>query len=355
MAIRISKGSQLPSYGRITLPKGTYLSNPATAASGGLGGPQGNNPPGMMPVGQAPIPQINAGSFTGFLQSLFSKYTNTNPLGQTAVNLAQDPLNPYRTQGAPYVPPKTLDPRITQGHGAFGQTIDLNQQKTTPTNLFKNPQSPSNNLVGTGMGAYPSRLDMGTLQQILPGKSFDELRGIMEAKGYEWVPYNGGFFANATGSGGNAEVAAEQQKTLLRDNSGRVYGNPFEIGPTLAPGERAITAGHQTEAGTTVGSGVGITGGTSYTDKNGNTVAQYAVSYGSGGDRWKYNIQKDAAGNWVRIYYRTFSKARSRSALKRKANAREQGRNPQNWNNNGADARGGEQYNQLVNLRADFG
>lgn len=364
MAIKIKSG-ELPSYGRITMPKGTYLSNPSTAASGSLGGPQGANPPpptGMVPVGQTPVPQINAGSFTGFLQNLYNKYTQTNPFGQAASSLLQNPLNPMGNVQPPTVNQGLMDTAkdwIT-GTGVYGTNPDpflasfTNRDPKSPTGALKAPTNPSNNLVGNGIGKTPARLDMGTLQQILPGKSFDEIRGIMELKGYEWLPYNGGFFANAGGPGGSAEQLATQQQTLLRDNSGRTYGNPFEIGPTLAPGERTVTAGHKTEAGTTVGSGVGVTGGTSYTDKNGNTVQQYAVSYGSGGDRWKYNIQKDAAGNWVRIYYRTFSKARSRSALKRKANNRENGRTPRDYNDNGTRG-SGEQYNQLVNLRADFG
>jgi hypothetical protein len=32
---------------------------------------------------------------------------------------------------------------------------------------------------------------------------------------------------------------------------------------------------------------------------------QYATSQGEG-DRWKYKVSKDAQGNWVRMYYRTF-------------------------------------------------
>jgi hypothetical protein len=343
MAIKIKAG-QLPSYGRITMPKGTYLSNPATAASGGLGGPQGANPPGMSPVGQSPVPQINLGTFSGFLQNLFNPYKNAGPsnaLNQFPVNFAQDPLNPNRDAAYPAPKQNPLDQFIK---GLW------TPKDTTPTSAFQTPSSPTNNLVGTGIGSYPSRLDMGTLQQILPGKSFDEIRGIMQLKGYEWIP-EGSFFGRSATPTATAEALAGKQTELLRDNSGRVFGNPYEIGPTLAPGERAVTAGHKTEAGTTVGSGIGVTGGTPYTDKEGNTVAQYAVSYGFGGDRWKYNISQDREGNWVRTYYRTFSKARSRSALKRKQNIKAQNRGQQQPQDKGMVDAG----NQLVNLRANFG
>lgn len=331
------------------MPKGTYLSNPATAASGGLGGPQGSNPPpgGMAPVGQPAVPQINTGSFTGFLQKLFQQYTGTNPMAQTAVNLAQDPLNPYRTQNTPYTPPKTLDPRITQPRGTFGQTIDTKQQPTSPTNLFKTPVSPSNDLVGNDIGSAPEQLDWNTLKQIAPGKTFEEVQAGLVTKGYVWDWRNRVFVQS--GQSGSTEQLAQGQQSFLRDNNNRVFANPYEIGPTLAPGERVVTAGTKTEAGTTVGSGVGVTGGTSYTDANGNTVQQYAVSYGSGGDRWKFKISQDNAGNWVRTYYRTFSKARSRSALKRKQN-----RNKQNTPD-AQDYQNGREDNQLVNFRANFG
>ncbi len=354
MAIKI-KGNQLPSYGRITMPKGTFLSNPATAASGGLGGPQGSNPgqppPGMGPVGQAQVPQIGVGSFKGFLDNLFSKYTNT-PMGQSAVNLASNPLNPYGSQANPvYGPPKQQDPRLTQLHGTFGQTIDLKQQPTTPSNLFKTPQSPSNSLVGSDVGSAPSQLDWNTLQQIAPGKTFQEVQTGLATKGYVWDWRNRVFVQSGQSNASTDQLANAQNQLLSTDNRGRTLGNPYEIGPTLAPGQRAVTAGHQTEAGTTVGSGVGVTGGTSYTDQSGNTVAQYAVSYGSGGDRWKYNITKDNAGNWVRTYYRTFSKARSRSAIKRAQGRREDARAQQQSQDNGINDAGG----QLVNLRASFG
>jgi hypothetical protein len=297
----------------------------------------------MAPVGQAPVPQINASSFTGFLQSIFSKALNTNTLGQSAVNLAANPLNPYGSQPQQYGPPapKVTNPNLVQNRGSAFQTVQTSKE---PTNAFKSPVSPSNDLVGSAIGPMPTNLDWKTVQQIVPGSSFSDINAAMKLKGYAWDARNGQF-VQVTQPTGSAEQLAGSQQSLLRDANGRVFANPYEIGPTLSPGERALTAGHKTEAGTTIGSGVGVTGGTSYTDAQGNTVAQYAVSYGSGGDRWKFKISQDNAGNWVRTYYRTFSKARSRSALKRK-----QGGTP-----NSSQNQSGKEENQLVNFRANFG
>lgn len=48
-------------------------------------------------------------------------------------------------------------------------------------------------------------------------------------------------------------------------------------------------------------------------------IMQYAVTEPGSGDRWKYKITKDADGNWVRTYYKTYgAKKEKQERLKRK-------------------------------------
>jgi hypothetical protein len=218
-----------------------------------------------------------------------------------------------------------------------------------PTTAFNGSSvaSPTNNLVGEGFGAMPSRMEMNTLKQIFPGKDFNAIKEIMSLKGYEWLPYNGGFFANATGSGTNSEKAQQQAISGGLDERGRPIVNPFELGATLQPGERAVVSG-----------GTGVTGGTPYTDAQGNTVAQYAITYPSNGrdksDKYKLTstVQKDREGNWVRIYKYELRKVYTRSHFKKQQGRREEARANQQAQTQTTPS---FESSQLVNLRANYG
>jgi hypothetical protein len=232
------------------------------------------------------------------------------------------------------------------------------QKQTQATEAFTAPiTSTSNNLVGNDILKSPNQITQHQVDAMLFNYSPEERAKTMQAKGYT-ATYVSGVGQVWIKTGESAPLEQQQQASYTQGQ--RVDGNPYAIGATLAPGDRVVTKGYQTEAGTTVGSGIGVAGGTSYTDKEGNTVAQYAISYGGAGDRWKSQVQKDSEGNWVRIYYKTFSKARSRSAFNRKANNR--ARKKAQQDNQQATARESEYkqdnsgYNtQLVNFRADFG
>jgi hypothetical protein len=205
-----------------------------------------------------------------------------------------------------------------------------------PTEIFgNNPNAvtpPKNNIVGQDIATMPGMLTMGTLQQLLPGKDFNQISEVMRLKGYEWVPYGGGFFANASGSGSSEELA-KTQVTALKDDRGRQMVNPFELGPTLEPGERAVVSG-----------GYGVTGGTPTESGQ----AQYAVTIPGYGDRWKYNIKQDNDGNWVRIYYQTSGRVNKRSQENRRRKAQQ--RAQQN-----AEPATTSEVNELVTLRANYG
>lgn len=311
------------------MPKGTFLSNPSTAAAGSLG--EGG---ALLP----PTPQINAFSTpqVGFL-------SNNQPINLAASANVQRP-----PAARPVYPP--YQGAVQAAQQAFAGELPVPpqyQQYVDAVNRSQNPQTPSptgafapnslsstmptNNLVGQSFDVMPSTLNFDTLKQILPGKTFEQIAQVMQAKGYEWVPYGGGFFANATESK-DSTTLANNQVNALKDSRGRQQISPFALGPTLEPGERAVVSG-----------GYGVTGGTPTEGGQ----AQYAVTMPGRGDRWKYNIQQDREGNWVRIYYRTNGRVNKRSMQNRQRRAQERGA--------ASNVGGAREVNELVTLRANYG
>lgn len=331
MAIKIAPG-MTPSYGRITMPKGTFLSNPSTAADGSLGGGSGMNP--TAPTSQIPGVNTPVGGATSPLE----QYRTQNPVSNFLTGIQKQIMNqPTMLEMAQSFDFKQAQAQYGSGVAGFLQAYaNIVTGNKNPTKAFgDNPEAitpPKNNIVGQDISTMPSALSLGTLQQILPGKSFDQIAQVMKAKGYEWVPYGGGFFANATGSGGSEELA-KTQVSALKDDRGRMQVNPFELGPTLEPGERAVVSG-----------GYGVTGGTPTESGQ----AQYAVTMPGQGDRWKYNIKQDSDGNWVRIYYRTNGRVNKRSQENRRRRAQERAAA-------NASQPATSEVNELVTLRANYG
>jgi hypothetical protein len=371
MAIKIRAG-MLPRYGRITMPKGTYLSNPSTAADGLLGG-GGTTPP--VP-GDYFANQVFKDLFKAVVPQLqgITPQKLLNPMGEVqrpsstslanimaAANAASNPVG-----GANGLLQETQD--WLTGTGLYGKNPDpllrsLLTPRTEPTSAFKQPpKNPTNNLVGNSINSSPNFITHQQIQAMFGNLSAEEVAKTMAAKGYTSSMQAGvGLVWVKTGESAPASQLASQPGLAGLPQGSRVEGNPYEIGAQLAPGQRVMTAGYQTDAGSIAGRGIGVTGGTPYTNQNGETVSQYAVTYGGKGDRWKSRIQQDNEGNWVKIYYRTFSKARSRSALKRKANLRQQ----ENANRRAAQQQPtpapaaatpqGGYDQQLVTMRADYG
>lgn len=323
MSIKIKPG-MAPQFGRITMPKGTFLSNPATAHDGGLGAGGGTDLP--------PVPTLGNLGGTGWgtgVPGLSSPgYVNPGRNVQGGGGLADLILNNLK-QVLAFPTPEDQAKVFGQGSVAVNNLIGLPaiekalSPQSNPTGAFNppTPASPSNSLVGYNLPTTPLTITPQQLKSMFGDLSPQEIANTMRAKGYttSYVQGVGQIWVK------QGESAPTDQLTNANNyrQGQRVEGNPYEIGATLAPGERVVTAGYLTEAGSIKGRGIGVTGGTPYTDKEGNTVSQYAVTYGGKGDRWKSTVSQDNAGNWVRTYYKTFSKARSRSALKKKQGRKE--------------------------------
>lgn len=329
MAIRVTTGT-VPPMGRLTMPKGTFLSNPSTAGVGSLGGPQGMNPA----LGQTP------------------DYLNTNTWGQSINPLGTEdargnaPANPFQgivdwfkgfTALTPEGAGKLMQPNAAR---AYQNLFALTQPNDTPTNAFTPPKSKTNTLVGQDIGSSPEFLSQHQIGQLFPGIDRSKLEAVMGSKGYVRQYQMGvGEIWVKTGEGTGGESFASATSGGLD-----ARGRPEFVDPTLLePGERVTSQ-----------SGLTFVGGTDYTDPSGNTVSQYSITLPGGANdtkgryKWSSTIRKDEQGNWVRIYRKELRKVYTRSHRNRAQGRREARRNQQNQVN-------GNEVNQLVNLRVDFG
>lgn len=338
MAIRVTTGT-VPPMGRLTMPKGTFLSNPSTAAVGSLGGPQGMNPA----LGQTP------------------DYLNTNTWGQSINPLGTEdargnaPANPFQGIVDWFASQKGTNRSVldvllggtTKAPISYGQNTILPSQgfgvfqsSDKPVNAFAPPKSKTNTLVGQDIGSSPEFLSQHQLGQLFPGIDRSKLEAVMGSRGYVRQYQMGvGEIWVKTGEGTGGESFASATSGGLD-----ARGRPEFVDPTLLePGERVTSQ-----------SGLTFVGGTDYTDPSGNTVSQYSITLPGGANdtkgryKWSSTIRKDEQGNWVRIYRKELRKVYTRSHRNRAQGRREARRNQQNQVN-------GNEVNQLVNLRVDFG
>lgn len=343
MAIRIKDkgiGSLTASAGkkRLTYPVGTYLPS-APTSFGGLGNPFSQPTTASVgPLG-AGAPQIPSAPVTANIPgqrfgvqyvgeggALQTRYFNTPGTVQAATPWGAALMNYYYG---------TAQPQVSNAQAASGSTPSAlspsipgipNLPSYLPTLKGGEMNPPTNELVGKNpLGENPNFLSYNAVRQILPGKSAEEIIQYMTQKGYKLVVERGHKTFVFTG-----ETPQQQPSRPQTDERGRLDVNPFEIGPQLERGERVVTTG-----------GFGVTGGA--TAPGGE--AQYAVTLPGRGDRWKYRIQRDAAGNWVRIYYRTFGGPNRRTRARR-AEAAAAAAQP---------ATEQPVFHQLVNLRVNYG
>lgn len=332
MAIKISAGAA-PRYGRVTMPKGTYLStppkfsNPSTAASGPLGAGGGNELP--------PTPQI-----PGILQAI-SSYDTGNP--SSTLNTVPE-TNPLKTYLTNYLSSADFK------YSAIGQFLGLSEKAPVHTNPLVSPEqeyarnllkSQPNALVGQDIGTTPPFIAGHQIKQVFSGMSAQDIQNTMALKGYV-RSYQAGVGEIWVKSATPVTPGGGQPSSSAGSGELDARGRPQYVDPTaLEPGERIVAA-----------SGVGYTGGTDYTNAAGETVSQYAVTIPGKGDRWKYKIKQNENGDWVRVYYRTFgtqnrrTKAANRAKQKNAAQYAKQAQSP---------VESAVEFHQLVNLRADFG
>lgn len=316
MAIRIDKKNMMlgEQYGRITMPKGTYFSNPSTAADGVLGGGGALLPPTPQ-INPEPVLQPN------FFQSLVGYNPNRPPVQTTRYPVAESIGYSVMDAVLKAVGARQLSMRNISG--SPDDRMERNRYSGIVKEIKKTEQY-GNPLVGE---AYPSVIRQDTMRMITPGISWDKQNALLQSKGYEWVPYNGGFWVQ---TGKPVGQSPDMLTQMAQDARGRPAVNPFELGATLEPGERAVVSG-----------GYGVVGGTPTSTGE----AQYAVTMPGQGDRWKFKVQRDSDGNWARIYYRTDGRVNRRSQENRRRKARQ---------DNTSEPTTSE-VNQLVTLRASYG
>lgn len=356
MAIKINEQTYPPA-GRLTMPKGTFLSNPSTAADGVTQGGAGTLPP---------TPQINmwAGATPGYNEQLASNtpYSNSqNPFKNLAGGHNQfapweykPPSLPNQSRGGPRpggfgditmaqaVQEGVRFPNVLRTVLSMATIQDTtNAPNTSPTNMFKSPSTnaPANSLVGSSILSAPDQISSNQLRQIMPGKTAKQLQEVMVSRGFvrTYVAGVGEVWIRSSEGATNAPIAAGNGRPEYVD------------GASLERGERVTSAG-----------GATYYGGQEYTDADGNTVSQYAVTLpgvrenkeqvAKHGSRYKWvsTVQKDSDGNWVRVNRQVLRKVHTRSHQKKlQARREEAAASPQQVNS--------AEFNQLVNLRVDFG
>lgn len=331
MAIRINAGAA-PQYGRITLPRGTFLSNPATAADGSLGGPQGMNP------SQIPTPgNMWQGVTPGYNQQL------TSDVG-SGFGVPSNPFAQYEykpPKGSLLLPPDQaallMSPGKAEAYRNLWNLAALGGPTGEQTNAFDPPETPQTPLVGRDIQASPTYLPQSLVSSIYPGATGVEKSALLQAAGYQKV-YQAGIGPVWVKVGQPSGVEGVLNGAVSAETDTR--GRPVYVDPTrLERGERV-----------TASSGVTFVGGLPHEDAQGNVVAQYAMTLPGGQDndryKWKSVVRKDKDGNWVRIYSRELRKVYTRSHRKKLIKRREE---------QAMTDTSPHEINQLVNLRADYG
>jgi hypothetical protein len=360
MAIKINAGTP-PQLGRITMPKGTYLpsnsfDNPGGAVDGVLGGAAGNNvgmwggyiPGSNILKGTVGLggnaPSINP--FTGNYNPQPTFGASPNPLGTAKppkVTLPQDKLF-YNDLGEPveYEQHHIWDGQETVTYNPIVRDAQGNQYTWDPakkdyvrdsTSAFANPTSPANGFVGQDLLSAPTQLTMQQIRSMMGGMTPDQINETMASRGYtrSYVSGVGEVFTQTS------QPTTTKAKNPTVDSRGR----PEFVDPTaLQRGERVTDA-----------RGMTYVGGTPYTDKNGKTVSQYAVTLPGVKDdphgkyKWTSRVVQDDSGNWVNVYSQELRKVWKNGG-----------------NGNGGDGKkkkvntgNGNAPSTLVNLRADYG
>lgn len=341
MAIRINSNAALsPQYGRLTAPRGTFLSNPSTAADGALGGGQGMNPSFPTPLGQ----QTNYGSVApGYLDQVKNK--NLWDIVSTPFQQAGNALNNLDTalRGVRLwqpVAPQQFGPlaSVTQlGVDLMGISNQMtgNQQFASPYSAPVEQPVSATQKPYAGNNAqitFPNQIPNAQAQLGMPGLSQEQINEAMTQRGYI-KSYQSGVGEVWVRTGNSAPL------DQLAQNANKQYQamtNPAG----LAPGETVVTDNAVYRGGTPTATGEGQY---SVTYKNTNAANDKHGKY-----KWVSDVRKDANGNWVRVNRQVLRKVYTRSHFH---GGRGGGLPTGNQPGNQAS---GDQA-QLVNFRANFG
>jgi hypothetical protein len=324
-------------YPRLTTPTGTFLNNPSTAAAGQLGGPQVTNIP-QISQGQSGrgSGSLLAAGFSDWLKNIFTpKYAKQpefyNELHQPIAYKQTETFNGKSTTTYNPVAYDASGNRFTYDEGKQQYVRDETKAFSTPTPST----AQANNLVGKNIETSPQAIGTNAVSSIFPGKSFEQVKAIMEAKGY----------ALQASGGHGPSVWVLQGESASSSQQASLTGRASEIGPNLGRGEFAKDI-----------YGNGVVGGIPTTKDIGNTpagTAQYALTVGSvnkkldelGAYKWTSYTTKDENGNWVRVYQKQLRGAYTgNGGAEDAANKKKKPNRIDNQN-----------YNNLVTLRANYG
>ena len=360
MAIRIDKGT-VPPLGRITLPQGTFLSSqapfsqPSTAADGSLGTGGAMLPATpQVPLGPAAPGGIQPG--IGGPQSFGELFSPTNPGratqgGGSGPNSMQVDLNNFIDWWR-----RTMNPQ-NPGRNVVGGA-NYPDVKGTPWGSGSPTQAlnePTHSLVGNDIGASPTGLSLQQVSNLFPGLSQKQIQETMAGMGYtyQYAGGRGGMWVK-TGEGTGTALPTSSQNLSSQGAPLDARGRPQWVDPTaLERGERVTT-----QSGTTFVGGTPTASG----------QAQYAVTIPGGVDderyKWAEKTRQDDAGNWVKVYsrvkraqytrqWRKKQQARAEEAAAAAAPVQQQAPVAQPQPSMTVQPPVG--FNQLVNLRADYG
>lgn len=344
-AIPPGQSTLIPPAGRLTAPIGTYLpntqvpqvgnlfNNPATAAAGFLGGTQPTNLPHF--------PNVNPGQ-------LFPQIPGLQNTNQPSTGQVTPPAVTYDWKGNRFV--------FNQEQGKYTMEGNIYAPDESPTSIFNQGQTTTalsrraEYLMNFDPEKEVGNVSDQTLRALLPGRSFDEIKTLMESKGYTYSPGSHGHPGVYILTGG----AADSQ--TLRTTSGAVTGpmdarnRPEWVDPTtLAPGERVqVSSGASYVGGTPTASG----------------QSQYAITVAQninkkleekGAYKWVSKTVKDKEGNWVKVYSKQLRAAYTRHGQKNIDAKGEEQRAQGQGSAPVQPAYQPQDFNQLVTLRVSYG
>lgn len=335
-------------YGRITRPKGTYLSNPSTAADGSLGGPSGMNPApgwtgnlgygpvsgnGMFWTPQNQAPTVPSGQWYSPIVNAFNQLNKNMENANQAIKDTK-------------IPTVKLPGFLGSVQNA---TAPLMNGTMSPQNSYVSPfvKGANDQASQEQYGAMPSPNDYGA---VIPmnianqmgakdGMTATQVAQQMMSAGYtqKWVQDLGQVWVKGSAPTGGSQAFG-----------GGTNGRPDWVdGASLAPGESVTDA-----------NGNRFVGGTPAPDG----TAQYAINIANtaaakdtkGKYKWVSDVKKDSNGNWVRVNRQVLRKVYTRSHMKKKAaQAEEQAKQAEAQQP--TQQANAYEYNQLVNFRANYG
>lgn len=347
MAIKINKGTA-PALGRLTMPQGTFLSDqppfqPTTALDGAFG--EGG---AMLPK----APQIPVGGTPSPLQpSQPAGSIPTNPIGQFTQWLDQ------AMRDTPTMPELATRFNYDEAKTRWGPTLANMMQSYAnlvsptggPTGVLNEP---THSLVGNDIGASPIGLSLQQVTNLFPSLSQKQIRETMMGMGYtyQYSGGRGGVWVKTGEGTGTALPSSGSQNLSSQGAPLDPRGRPQWVDPTaLQRGERVTT-----QSGTTFVGGTPTASG----------QAQYAVTIPGGVDderyKWAEKTRQDNDGNWVKVYSRV-----KRAQYTRQWRKKQQGRAEEAAQQQAAVQQVEQPqsmtvqppvgFNQLVNLRADYG